>query len=79
MNYKDANKIEEIIKNCCDDAAELVGDEVDKYLDGRWISAADWTIICADIQSGLAAASARAIRILAASGNLNLITNKETQ
>lgn len=87
MDYKDMNRIESIIKSCCVggdekdsstlDAASLIADTIDNYLDGKWISAADWTIICCNIQSGLANAASRAIRILASSKNLNLITDKE--
>ncbi len=71
MDYKLLNKIEEAIKRCYYDPP--IAYELTDVLKGEEVSAYDWSIICAAIQAGMAAATSKAIRILAV--HLDLIDN----
>ena len=80
MDHQLLNKLESMIQACCvgyadgvglnyesDSAAEIIAYEVEKLLEGVEIGDKDWTMICVNIQSGLAMAAAKAIRIIGAS------------
>jgi len=76
MEHELLNEIEKTIKSCTvgpiegrasydfsiisDTMASLLTD----CLEGHEITAPDWAIICANIQSGMSAAASKAIRIL---------------
>lgn len=89
MNYKLLNEIEQVIKACCIGRAEGVELDHETFpvadtiayrlgiiLRDREITDKDWTLIHANIQSGLAMAASQAMRILGASNDMGVVTHE---
>ena len=87
MDWQLLNKLEDVIKQCCvgqveglevdresNAAADVIAYEVGRLLEGVEVSDKDWTVICVNIQSGLAMAAAKAIRIIGASHDMKIIS-----
>ncbi len=89
MDYKLLNDIEAVIEACCvgngpgdvrldyesSPAAGTLAYEIGKLLNGIHLTDKDWTLIGINIQSGLAMAATKAMRILGASCDMAIITH----
>lgn len=91
MDYDLLNRIEDVIKACCVGGAEgkysldyeespvadLIAYHLGKTLEGVEISDKDFTMITVNVQSGLAMAAAKAMRILGASNAIGVVTHEK--
>ncbi len=90
MDYKLLNKIEKVIKACCiggegsltegwaipEAVCNTLSYELERALCGVEIGDKDWTLIHANVQSGLAMAASKTMRILGASHDIGVVTHE---